>query len=124
VNVEGTRALLRVHVTWSLALTLAIGAALMTSRLWLGAEGTLANVHHVAGALAITVVAIACGEVARTARLLNVPMGLALLAAALVIEAPPLARWATAMAALALVALSLPRGSVRERYAGWTPRIV
>jgi hypothetical protein len=83
-----------VHVTWSLALTLAIGAALMSSRLWLGAEGTLADVHHVAGALAITVVVVACGEFARTARLLNVPLGLALLAAALVVEAPPLARWA------------------------------
>jgi hypothetical protein len=113
-----------VRLTWPLALTLAIGAALMTSRLWLGAEGALADSHHVAGALAITVVAIACGEVARTARLVNVPLGLALLVAALAIEGPPLARWVTAMAALALVALSLPRGTVRERYAGWTPRIV
>lgn len=113
-----------VRLTWSLALTLAIGAALMTSRLWLGAEGALADAHHVAGALAITVVAIACGEVARTARLVNVPLGLALLVAALAIEGPPLARWVTAMAALALVALSLPRGTVREHYAGWTPRIV
>lgn len=51
-------------------------------------------------------------------------LGLALLVAALAIEGPPLARWVTAMAALALVALSLPRGTVRERYAGWTPRIV
>jgi hypothetical protein len=53
-----------------------------------------------------------------------VPLGLALLAAALVIEATPSARWATAMAALALVALSLPRGSARKRYAGWTPRLL
>jgi hypothetical protein len=113
-----------VSITWSLGLTLAVGAALMTSRLWLGAEGVLADAHHIAGALAITIVAIACGEVARTARLLNVPLGLALLVAALAIEAPPLARVATALAALALMALSLPRGGVRERYAGWTPRIV
>jgi nucleoside-diphosphate-sugar epimerase/uncharacterized membrane protein len=113
-----------VRMTWPLALTLAVGAALMTSRLWLGAEGALADAHHIAGALAITVVAIACGEVARTARLLNVPLGLGLLIAGLWIDAPSSATWATVLAALALVGLSLPRGSVRERYAGWTPRIV
>ena len=113
-----------VHLTWPLALALAIGAALMTSRLWLGAEGTLADAHHLAGALVITVVAIACGEAARTARLLIVPLGLGLFVAALLIPAPPVAAWATALAGLALVGFSLPRGQVRERYAGWTPRIV
>lgn len=113
-----------VSLPWSLALTLAVGLALMTSRLWLGAEGLLAHAHHLAGALAITVVAVACAEVARTARWLNVPIGAALLAAALLVDAPMAARWVTAIAALALIALSLPRGAVRERYAGWTPRIV
>jgi nucleoside-diphosphate-sugar epimerase len=113
-----------VGLNWSLTLTLVIGAALMGSRLWLGAEGLLAHAHHLAGALAITVVAIASAEAARTARFVNVPIGAALLASAWLIEAPVAARWATALAALALIALSMPRGPVRGRYAGWTPRIV
>jgi hypothetical protein len=96
----------------------------MTSRLWLGTSGTLAHAHHLVGALAITVAAIACAEAARTARFLNVPLGLALLVAAFVIDAPASARWVSVIAAAALVALSLPRGPVRERYGPWTLRIL
>lgn len=113
-----------VGLPWSLALTLAVGAALMSSRLWLGTDGALAHAHHLVGALAITVVAIACAETARSARFLNVALGLALLVAAFVIDAPAAARWASVLAALALAALSLPRGAVRERYAGWGRWIV
>lgn len=113
-----------VGLPWTLALTLAVGAALMTSRLWLGTSGTLAHAHHLVGALAITVAAIACAEAARTARFLNVPLGLALLVAAFVIGAPASARWVSMIAAAALVALSLPRGPVRERYGPWTLRIL
>ncbi|MEW6704670.1 MAG: vitamin K epoxide reductase family protein [Pseudomonadota bacterium] len=109
-----------VALTWNLALTLAVGVALMSSRLWLGTDGTLAHAHHLVGSLALTVVAIACAEPARTARLLNVLLGLALLVVLLVVDASAAARWASVIAAAALLGLALPRGPVRERYGGWS----
>lgn len=109
-----------VNLPWSLALSAAIGLSLMFSRVTLGAEGSLANVHHVAGALALTVVSIAAAEVARPLRWLNVPIGIALLAVAFLLPMGwPLAAY-TALCGAALVLLSIPRGPIRERYGAWS----
>lgn len=108
-----------VGLPWNLGLTLAIGAALMTSRLWLGTDGALAHAHHVIGALALTVVAMACAEAARLARFLNVPLGVALMVVPFVVAASGPQQGASLAAGFALILLSAPRGPVRERYAGW-----
>lgn len=114
-----------VTVAWSLALSAALGLWLMLAPAVLGTRGAAAGSDRVAGALIVTVSIIAMAEVVRAGRLLNVLLGLWTFAAPwLLAGAPATARWSNAAAGLLLVALSLPRGSVRERYAGWDDWIV
>ena len=108
-----------VTLPWHLAGCLLIGLWLLFTRLTLGAEGTIANVDHVVGALALTVTVTATAEVARTLRLLNVPLGITLAAAPFVVDgATGLQTAAMVVAGLALVALALPRGTIHNRYGG------
>jgi hypothetical protein len=88
----------------------------------LGTESVslLAVSDRLVGALVVTVALLALAEVARPLRLLNVPIG------ALLIAAPWLlggglgaATWNDVAVGIALIALSLPLGTVRERYGGW-----
>ena len=104
---------------WSIAASIAIGVWLMLTRLTLGAEGAQANADHLVGSLVITASVIACAEVARTVRYVNAVLGLALVVAGFLHGATPLQVIASALAGLALVALSLPRGPIREQYGYW-----
>ena len=99
---------------------------LMLTRPLLGADGAIANTHHVAGALVVTVSIIATSEVARAVRFLNLPLGLWLIAAPFTGEAVsvPLLT-ASVVAGALLLALSLPKGKrTEEHYAGWDRFIV
>jgi hypothetical protein len=91
----------------------------MFTRLTLGAEGGMANADHLIGALVITVCAIACAEVARPARFLNVVLGAALFITPFVSEADAVQTVASFACGAALIALSLRRGRIEGRYAGW-----
>ena len=108
-----------VNLPWNLALSILIGAWLMFTRLTLGAEGAMANADHLIGALAVTISVIACAEVARTVRLLNIALGLALLVTPFVYETSGTQMLASLACGLGLIALSVRRGRVQERYAGW-----
>ena len=108
-----------VNLPWNLALSILLGVWLMFTRLTLGAEGSMANVDHLIGALAVTVSVIACAEVARTARFLNIALGLALLVTPFVYETSGAQMFAALACGLGLMALSVRRGRVQERYAGW-----
>jgi hypothetical protein len=113
-----------VNLPWNLALCVLIGVWLMFTRLTLGAEGGMANADHLIGALAVTVSAIACAEVARPARFLNIALGAALLATPFIYETSLIDTTASIFAGLALIALSLRRGRVAAQYAGWNRYIV
>ncbi len=91
----------------------------MFSRVLLGADGRMADAHHLLGALAVTVAVVACAEVARMVRWALVPLGLGLVAAAFLHAGDGLAQWVTVAAGVALAALSIPRGPVRNRYGNW-----
>jgi nucleoside-diphosphate-sugar epimerase len=111
-----------VGLPWTLAATMMIGAWLMFSRLAMGIDGELANAHHLIGSLAITVAVTACAEVARPVRWLNVALGLALVAASFAYAEDGMAQAVSVACGLALVALSIPRGRVRNRYGDWGRR--
>ena len=54
-----------VNLPWNLALCAAIGLALILPHVTLGVDGNMAHVHHVVGALAMTVVSLAAADVAK-----------------------------------------------------------
>lgn len=115
-----------VSYPWTVLAAALLGGWLLLAPALLGSEGTkLANSDRLVGALVITWALIALAEVARAVRYLNVPLGLWLLAAPFVLGAgfDP-AAWSGIITGLLLVGLSLPRGSVRERYGGFSRYVV
>ncbi len=113
-----------VSLPWNLALAAAIGVWLMFTRLTLGNEGALANADHVLGALVLTVVSVAAAEVARALRLLLIPLALAMVAMPFLHDAAPAATFNSIACGVALVALSVRRGPIVGRYAGWQRWVV
>lgn len=97
-----------VHLPWTLGLAALIGVWLMFTRVTLGAEGGMANADHVIGALVLTVVSVAAAEVARVARFLLIPLGMALQVTPFIYEATGLHTAASVVAGIALIVLSLP----------------
>ena len=113
-----------VSVPWNLGVVALIGLALLFTRPLLGVDGSLANAHHLIGSLVLTVVSIAAAEVARPARYLNVLLGAALMLTPFIWSAGPWANGAGIALGAALIALSLRRGPIRERYGDWSRLIV
>lgn len=111
---------------WTLLASAALGGWLLLAPALLGSEGTrLADSDRLVGSLVVTWALIALAEVARPVRFLNVPLGLWLLASPFVLGAGfgP-AAWNDALVGLLLIGLSLPRGSVRDVYGGFTRYVV
>jgi hypothetical protein len=113
-----------VSLPWNLALAALIGASLLFTRITLGADGSLANAHHVIGSLVLTVVSIAAAEVARPVRYLNIPLGAALMAAPFMFGASTVTSIVSVVLGAALVVLSIRRGPIRERYGNWDRLII
>ena len=113
-----------VSLPWNLAAAALVGFWLMFTRLTLGAEGGMANADHVIGALALTVISLAAAEMARPLRFLLIPLGGALLITPFIYDANAMQAIAGIACGLALIALSLRRGAIRERYGEWQKVIV
>lgn len=108
----------------SLLASAAVGVWLMSAPAVLGTSGAAADSDHVVGALVACVAVVALAEVGRAVRLLDVPLGAWLVIAPLLVAGGSAAWSATSVAAGALIiALALPRGTVRERY-GTLDRLV
>lgn len=123
---EVVRSLFGGHVglPWNLAVCIGIGLWLMATRLTVGAEGAMANADHLIGALVVTMSVTALAEVARSARLLNIPLGVALLITPFAFDAPTASTVASLVCGLALIGLSLRRGPVTGRHGGWNRYIL
>jgi hypothetical protein len=114
-----------VTVPWTLAASTAVGLWLMFAPAVLGSEGRAAANDNVIGALVVTVAVISTAEVIRAFRFLNVLFGVWLLIAPwALVGSSPATRWSDMIAAGAIVVLTLPRGTVRERYGGWDALVV
>ncbi|MBI5716956.1 MAG: NAD-dependent epimerase/dehydratase family protein [Burkholderiales bacterium] len=106
---------------WTLNACIAIGVALMCTPLLFGTQGAMADSDHFVGSLVIVIAVSAWAEVARRLRLLLVPFGAWLVVAPWLLEGAgsALASAAGVAAGVALIALSLPRGAIRNPYGRW-----
>jgi len=108
-----------------LQMLLALGIWLMFSPSVWGTSGRFADSDHLVGALVLTVAAISTAEVARGFRLVNLLFALWLIVAPWVLEGVTFyGQWNGVISGLLLFVVTLPRGTVRERYAGWDRLVV
>ncbi len=105
-----------VNLPWNLLLAGAIGLSFLFTRLTLGADGVMADIDHLLGALVLTVLAVAAAEICRAARFALVPLGLALAAAPLVVGGDTMHIVISWLGGLTIAALALPRGRITESY--------
>lgn len=115
-----------VTMPWTLLASTALGIWLMLTRLVFGSDGAMANSDHLIGALVVTFSIIAMAEVARAVRFINVAFGAWLIAAPWLLEgAGSAAATGNGMVCGALlILLALPKGAIKNAYAGWDRYIV
>ena len=113
-----------VSLPWNLVLAALIGLSLMFTRVTLDVDGNMAHAHHIIGSLVLTVVSIAAAEVARPVRYLNMLLGAALMTAPFMFSANITVTIASVVMGVALIALSVRRGLIRERYGNWDRWII
>lgn len=114
-----------VSMPWTIAASVAVGLWLMFAPALLGSEGPAAASDNLVGALIVTVAAISTAEVIRAFRFVNVLLGVWLLIAPwALVGASTAALWSDMIAGVAIVILTLRRGTVRERYGAWQSWIV
>ena len=111
---------------WTLMLSIAIGVWLTFTRLAFDSYGAMANSDHLVGALVVTFSVMAWAEVGRAVRFINIPFGAWLIAAPWLLDGivSPLATWNGVICGALLIALAIPRGPVKDSYAGWDRYIV
>jgi hypothetical protein len=113
------------NVPWTLLVSMAFGMWLMAAPAVLGVTGRLADSNHLAGALVVTWAVIAFGEVARPARLLNIPMGIWIASAPwLLAGGTDVSRWIDLLVGALLIALSVRRGRIDEQFGSWNRFLV
>ncbi len=109
-----------VTVPYSIAAQLAIGVWLMACPTILPGAATTANCDYLLGALVVTVAAVAAAEVTRIARFANIGLGLLLIVCVVIFAGhQPVAFCSEFVAGLLLILVSIPKGRILERYAGW-----
>lgn len=110
----------------TLWLSIAIGVWLTFTRVSFGSSDAMADSDHMIGALVVTFSIMALAEVGRAARFINIPFGIWLIAAPWLLDgiASPLAVWNGVISGALLIALAIPRGRVRDSYAGWDRYVV
>jgi hypothetical protein len=109
-----------VTVPWPIAAQIAIGIWLMAWPDILPFAGRTADCDHLLGAMVVTVAAVASAEVTRIVRHVNVMIGLLLIVAASLFAGElPIIFCSDVISAIFLIAVSLPKGRIVERYAGW-----
>jgi hypothetical protein len=113
------------HVPGTLVLAAALGVWLMAAPAVLGVGGTAADNNYLAGALVVTWSVIAFGEIARPARFVNIPIGLWIaLAPWLLSGATEISRWTDLLVGVLVIALSLRRGRIEERFGAWNRYLI
>jgi hypothetical protein len=113
------------NVPWNLLIAAAAGIWLMAAPAVLDMTGPAADNGHLAGALVVTFAVIAFAEIARPVRLLIIPIALWLIAAPWMLAgATPTSQWSDMAIGAALVALSLRRGRIDQRFGRWNKLLI
>ncbi len=113
-----------VNLAPSLAVSAALGIALMLLPPLFGVDDAAAEANWLFGPLIVTFAVTAMADVARPLRFVNAPLAILTAGAPFVVGEPGLAYAAvTAVLAAAVFGLALPRAAVGERYASWNERI-
>ena len=114
-----------ISIPWYLAGAMALGFWLMLGPTVFGTQGPMANSSHLTGALVVSFAVISTAEPVRALRFINVPLGIWAIAAPwLLAGAPTMAMWNGVLVGALLVALNIPKGTIRDRYGFWQPYIV
>jgi hypothetical protein len=110
-----------VTMPWTLLISTAVGVWLMFTRLVYDNADMMANSDHLIGALVVTFSIAAMAEVARPARFINVAFGAWLIIAPWLLSGVGStgATINSAVCGIFLIVLALPRGAIRNTYAGW-----
>ena len=109
---------------WNLALCIPIGVWLMFTRVTLDAGTSMANADHLIGSLVLTVAITALAESGRATRFFIIPLGTALLVTPFFYDTSSLSLISSILCGLLLIALSLPRGEIHNRYGSWDRFII
>lgn len=110
-----------VTIPWNLLLMTAAGVWLTVSPGVLVYSGTAADSDHLAGPLVAVIAVIAMAEVLRALRFVAIPVTLWIMVSPFILSgADTLSIINNLAAGAVIIALSIPRGSVRQDYAGWT----
>lgn len=115
-----------ISLPWMLLASVAIGVWFMFTRLTFDNAGTMADSDHLVGSLVVVFSIMALAEVARAVRFINVAFGAWLIAAPWLLDGAgsPLAAWNGVVGGALLIALAIPRGPVKDSYAGWDRYVV
>ena len=110
----------------TLLLSIVIGVWLTFTRVSFDSSGAMADSDHLIGLLVLTFSIIAMAEVGRATRFINIPFSIWLIAAPWLLEgaASPWATWNSVICGILLIALAIPRGPVKDSYAGWDRYVV
>ena len=104
---------------WNLALATAAGMWLMGApAVFRMGEGS-ADLHHIVGALVVTISVIAMGEPVRILRYLNIPAAAAFIIGGFLTGGSTAATIHAVVVAAIIAGLSIPRGTVRESFGSW-----
>ena len=120
---EATRG---VTYPWTLLLSIAIGVWLTFTRLSFDSFGAMADSDHLIGLLVVTFTIISLSEVGRATRFINILFGAWLIAAPWLLDGivSQLAIWNGVICGVLLIVLAIPRGKIKNSYAGWNRYIV
>ena len=114
-----------VTVPLTLAAIAVLGVWVMASPGLFGSTPPAAHSDHLIGALVVTVAVISTAEVVRALRFANVLFGAWIAVSGWILSGSSgTAWWSDLVAGSLIVALSLPRGPIRERYGAWQSWIV
>ncbi|MDQ3073125.1 MAG: SPW repeat protein, partial [Bacteroidota bacterium] len=114
-----------ITVPWSLLLATALGLWIIFTPAALGITGIIADSHFITGAMVITFSVIAMAEVTRNIRFLNILFGIWIIAAPFILgEETTTALWNGIATGILLIALSFPKGKIKESYGTYDKCII
>lgn len=114
-----------VSLPWTLIASAFLGVWIMVAPAVFGTAVPAAHSDQVTGALVVTLAVIATAEVVRALRFMNVLLGVWIAVSGWMLSGATAAgRWSGLVAGVLILALSIRRGHIRERYGAWQPWIV